>query len=394
MIGQTISHYRITAELGSGGMGTVYRAEDLKLDRTVALKFLAPEFLRDPDAKSRFVHEAKAASALDHPNICTIHGIEETADGQLFIAMACYEGETVKDRIARGPLPVEDAVEITVQVAEGLAKAHGLGIVHRDIKPANILVTEDGLVKLLDFGIAKLAGATQMTQAGDVLGTVQYMSPEQVQGGAVDRRSDVWSLEVVLCEMLTAALPFTGERAQAVAYNIVNTEPAPLTERREDIPAEVDRTVARRRSQTCWCTGSRKTATIHAPSQETPRDQFADPAGEGRGHRRCEVHPRQAGPGDVHVPGRPRSGGLPASGGRSADGAGRVPELARIPADPEQHPVPGGAEEAAEDPPPRPALAPSATPSRGQLRSRILSFDHGLVDRRRQAAGLEHRSLR
>jgi serine/threonine protein kinase/WD40 repeat protein len=244
MIGRTISHYRITAELGSGGMGTVYRADDLKLDRTVALKFLAPEFLRDPDAKSRFVHEAKAASALDHPNICTIHGIEETTDGRLFIAMACYEGETVKDRIARGALPIEDAIEITVQVAEGLAKAHGLGIVHRDIKPANVMVTEDGLVKLLDFGIAKLAGATQVTQTGAVLGTMPYMSPEQLQGEAVDRRSDVWSLGVVLYEMLTGTLPFTGEVPQAVAYGIVHADPKPLADQRGDVPSEVARTVA------------------------------------------------------------------------------------------------------------------------------------------------------
>ena len=245
MIGQTISHYRILEQLGAGGMGVVYRAEDLKLGRVIALKFLAPEFVRDSDSKARFIHEAKAASALDHPNICTIHGIEETDDGRLFIAMACYEGETLKDLISRGPLDIMEAVDIAVQVAQGLAKAHRLGIVHRDIKPANIFLTEDGLVKLLDFGIAKLVGQTQVTRAGALLGTMQYMSPEQLQGEDVDRRTDLWSIGVVLYEMLTGRLPFTGEHQPAILYAILNTEPVPLGESLDDIEPELELAIAK-----------------------------------------------------------------------------------------------------------------------------------------------------
>jgi len=242
MIGETISHYRILEQLGMGGMGVVYRAEDLKLDRIVALKFLAPEFVRDSDSKARFVHEAKAASALDHPNICTIHGIEETDDGRLFIAMACYEGETLTDLIGRGPLETEEAVAIAVQVAQGLTKAHSLGIVHRDIKPANVFLTEDGLVKLLDFGIAKLAGQTQITKTGAAIGTMHYMSPEQLQGEEVDRRTDLWSLGVMLYEMLSGKLPFTGDRQQAVIYAILHAEPTPIG---QDVPPELELAITR-----------------------------------------------------------------------------------------------------------------------------------------------------
>ena len=160
LVGKTVSHYKIIRQLGAGGMGVVYEAIDTKLDRTVALKFLPPESTRDSQAKARFIHEAKAASALDHPNVCTVYEVDETDEGQMFLAMACYEGETLKDRISRGPLPLDEAVDITRQVAEGLAKAHERDIVHRDIKPANIIITEDGLVKILDFGLAKLAGRT------------------------------------------------------------------------------------------------------------------------------------------------------------------------------------------------------------------------------------------
>lgn len=178
MIGQTVSHYKILEKLGGGAMGVVYKAEDTKLKKTVALKFLPPELTRDEDAKKHFVHEAQAAAALDHPHICTIHEIDETPDGHLFICMACYDGESLKKRIARGPLLVLEALDIAIQVAQGLAKAHGAGMVHRDIKPANIMLTGDGVVKVVDFGLAKLAGQTKVTKTGTTVGTVSYMSPE------------------------------------------------------------------------------------------------------------------------------------------------------------------------------------------------------------------------
>jgi serine/threonine-protein kinase len=228
MIGRTISHYRILEKLGEGGMGVVYRAEDTKLKRAVALKFLPPELTRDPEAKERFIQEAQAASALDHPNICNIHEIDETADGRLFICMAYYEGETLKDKIERGALEAREAVRIAMQVGEGLAKAHSRGIVHRDIKPANIVVTDEGVAKILDFGLAKLAGQIRLTKVSSTLGTVAYMSPEQSCGDAVDHRTDIWSLGVVLFEMLTGRLPFKGEFEQAMIYSILNEEPLSL----------------------------------------------------------------------------------------------------------------------------------------------------------------------
>ncbi len=190
--------YRISGLVGTGGMGVVYRAEDTLLGRAVALKFLHPALTPNPQAKARFLAEARAASALDHPNVCTIYEVGETAEGQLFLAMAYYEGETLKERLARGPLPVAEALSIALQAARGLAKAHHHGIVHRDIKPANLMLTTDGIVKILDFGIARLP---DQTQSGPLLGTPGYMSPEQARFGAVDARSDVWSLGVVLREM-------------------------------------------------------------------------------------------------------------------------------------------------------------------------------------------------
>ena len=178
MINKTISHYKIIEEIGRGGMGVVYKAEDTKLQRTVALKFLPPDLTRNPEANERFMNEARAASAFDHPNICTIYDIKESDDGSLYIVMPCYEGESLKEKIARAPLPVDEATDIAVQVARGLAKAHKKGIIHRDIKSANIIITNDGIAKILDFGVAKLAGQ-QITKTGSTIGTVAYMSPEQ-----------------------------------------------------------------------------------------------------------------------------------------------------------------------------------------------------------------------
>ncbi len=211
-------------------MGVVYKAEDTKLERDVALKFLPLELTKNRDARERFIHEAKAASALDHSNICTIYEVDETENGQLYIAMACYDGETLKDKIERSPLKVDNAINITAQIAHGLSKAHEKNIVHRDIKPANILITTDGTVKILDFGLAKLRGLTKLTKTGSTVGTAPYMSPEQARGETVDHRTDIWSLGVVLYEMIAGKLPFKGDYEQALIYSILNAEPEPIKE--------------------------------------------------------------------------------------------------------------------------------------------------------------------
>ncbi len=241
MIGKTIAHYRILEKLGEGGMGVVYKAEDTRLGRVVALKFLPAELTRDPDARNRFMQEARAASALDHPNICTIYEISE-AEGRTYISMAYYEGETLKDRIARGPLKIEDALDVAVQIAQGLSKAHARGIVHRDIKPANIFITNDGFVKIVDFGVAKLAGM-KLTKTGTTLGTARYMSPEQARGEEVDLRSDIWSLGALLYEMITGAPPFRGQYDQAVIYSILNEAPEHVTALRSGVPMALERVV-------------------------------------------------------------------------------------------------------------------------------------------------------
>ena len=217
-------------------MGVVYRAEDTKLKRIVALKFLPSEFTRDPTAKARFIHEAQAASALDHSNICTIYEIDETNDGHLFISMAYYEGETLKDEIARGEMSFEEIVRIATHIGQGLAKAHEKGIVHRDVKPANIIITRDGTAKILDFGLAKLAGQTRLTTTPSTMGTITYMSPEQARGAEVDQRSDIWSLGVVLYEMVAGRPPFTSGYDQALIYSILNEEPPPLATSRPQTP--------------------------------------------------------------------------------------------------------------------------------------------------------------
>jgi serine/threonine protein kinase len=243
--GRTISHFRIGEPLGSGGMGVVYEAQDNQLGRPVALKFLAPELIRDPAAKARFLLEARAASALDHTNLCTILEAGESEDGLLFLAMPRYDGESLERRIARGPLPVEEAVEIAVQTARGLAKAHAHGIVHRDVKPGNLFVTRDGVVKILDFGIAKLTGEVGNTRRGAILGTPFYMAPEQARGETVDARADVWSLGVVLYEMLAGRRPFAGGTGTAVVHAVLHETPEPLAHLRPEVPAELDRIISR-----------------------------------------------------------------------------------------------------------------------------------------------------
>ncbi len=227
MIGRTISHYRILERLGAGGMGVVYKAHDQKLDRIVALKFLPSACTTSPQEKARVIVEAKAASALDSAHICTVHEIGETETGELFIAMTCYEGRTLKQRIAEGPLPPREAANIGAQIARGLAKAHERGIVHRDIKPTNAIVTNEGVVKVLDFGLAKLAADPEITQtvAGTTMGTPGYMSPEQADGLAVDSRTDLWPLGVVLYEMLAGRRPFHGENPQAIRAAVARGAP-------------------------------------------------------------------------------------------------------------------------------------------------------------------------
>ena len=243
--GATLGPYAIRAELGHGGMGVVYTAHDPRLKRQVAIKLLTADLTRDETAKQRFLQEAQAASALDHPNICTIYEINETDDGQLYLVMAYYEGETLKQRIERGPLALDDAIEIAMQVGHGLAEAHGAGIVHRDIKPANLLIAKGGVVKILDFGLAKLAGAEGVTQTGTTVGTVAYMSPEQARGQEVDHRTDIWSLGVVLYEILTGQQPFQGDNLLAISNAILESEPVSLTRLRAGTSAALARVVTR-----------------------------------------------------------------------------------------------------------------------------------------------------
>ena len=243
--GSTLGPYTIRAELGHGGMGVVYTAHDPRLKRQVAIKLLTADLTRDETAKQRFLQEAQAASALDHPNICTIHEINETHDGQLYLVMAYYEGETLKQRIERGALGVDDAVDIATQVGQGLAEAHGAGIVHRDIKPANLLIATSGVVKILDFGLAKLAGAEGVTQTGTTVGTVAYMSPEQARGQEVDHRTDIWSLGVVLYETLTGQQPFQGDNLLAISNAILGSEPVSLTRLRAGTSPALARVVTR-----------------------------------------------------------------------------------------------------------------------------------------------------
>jgi serine/threonine protein kinase/Tfp pilus assembly protein PilF len=239
MIGKTISHYKILEKLGEGGMGVVYKAKDTKLDRIVALKFLPRHLLCDSEAKSRFEHEAKAASALDHPNIATIHEIDEV-EGECFMAMAYIEGKSLKDLIQEKTFSIEETLDICIQIVEGLNAAHRKGIVHRDIKSDNIMLSDEGLAKIMDFGLAKLKGVSRVTKAGTTLGTVSYMSPEQARGEGVDHRTDIWSLGVVLYEMFTGQLPFKGEYEQAVIYAILNENPKPMADLRIGLPGELE----------------------------------------------------------------------------------------------------------------------------------------------------------
>jgi dienelactone hydrolase/predicted Ser/Thr protein kinase len=236
--------YRILEEIGHGGMGIVYKAEDLKLKRCVALKFLPPHLMDSPELKERFRIEAQAAAALSHPNICVIHEVGETEE-RPYIAMEYVDGETLRDKVHKGSLTTGAALEITIQIAEGLDEAHGKGIVHRDIKSANIMITGKGQAKIMDFGLAKVKEGPLLTIEGTTLGTVAYMSPEQAQGEAVDLRSDIWSLGVVMFEMLSGALPFKGDREASVLYSVVHGDPKPLRALKPDVPLELQHIIDR-----------------------------------------------------------------------------------------------------------------------------------------------------
>jgi serine/threonine protein kinase/tetratricopeptide (TPR) repeat protein len=245
VIGQTISHYKILEHVGGGGMGVVYKAEDTRLKRAVALKFLPPALTADPEARERLTHEAQAASALQHTNICVVYDVDETADGQMFISMEYLEGETLKKKIERGPLELDQALRYAIQIAHGLIDAHAHGIIHRDIKPANMMVTSHDVAKIVDFGLARLSGRTMLTKTGSTIGTAAYMSPEQARGETADHRTDIWAMGVVLYEMLTGRHPFAGEYEEAVTYRILNEDPEFVTKIRPELPRELDHIIER-----------------------------------------------------------------------------------------------------------------------------------------------------
>src|SRR4030095_11884462 len=260
MLGRTISHYQIKSQLGEGGMGVVYEAEDTNLGRHVALKFLTPAMAGDESLLQRFQREARAASSLNHPNICTIHGIEQF-ESEHFIVMELLDGESLADRIRRGPLDIYSVLKLGVQIVDALESAHSKGIVHRDLKPANIFVTSRGQAKILDFGLAKVAKMDrvalgnadselqtavrheELTQAGSTLGTISYMSPEQARGQITDARTDLFSFGTVLYQMATGTLPFQGETSAVVFEGILNRDPAPVTQLNPSLPPELGRII-------------------------------------------------------------------------------------------------------------------------------------------------------
>ncbi len=244
MVGKKIKHYEIIELLGEGGMGQVYKARDTKLERLVALKFLNKDLLTQPEARARFINEARTISSLDHPNVATVFEIDEI-DGSVFIAMAYYSGQTLSEMVRSGLLEVDKILDFATQAARGLGAAHEAGVIHRDIKPGNIIITENGLLKILDFGLAKAQNMPNLTQEQTVLGTAAYMSPEQIQGEALDQRSDIFSLGAVIYEMTTGERPFAGEYAASLSYTIVHEDPRPAKTCRSDIPERLDKVISK-----------------------------------------------------------------------------------------------------------------------------------------------------
>ncbi len=234
--------YKILSELGRGGMGVVYKAKDIRLKRLIALKFLPAELTQDEEAKKRFIQEAQAAAALEHPNICMVHEVDE-ADEQTFIAMSYIDGQSLKDKLESGPLDIDKAKDIALQIAEGLKEAHEKGIIHRDIKPANIMLTKKGQAKITDFGLAKLSWGVDLTKTSTIMGTAAYMSPEQAKGEEVDQRTDIWSLGAMFFEMLTGERPFKRRQEHALLYEILEKDPSPVTSLRKDLPIHFEKVV-------------------------------------------------------------------------------------------------------------------------------------------------------
>jgi non-specific serine/threonine protein kinase len=293
MIGTRVSHYLVIEKLGEGGMGVVYKAQDLKLERPVALKFLGAGALGSDRQRERFFREARAAAALDHPNICPVYEIDEH-DGQLFIAMAFAEGVTLKDHLAAGPLPPAEAVHIALQVAKALDAAHARGVVHRDVKSANVLVTPRGHARITDFGLALVRGAGGAADPTTILGTPAYMSPEQISGQPLDHRTDIWSWGVVFYEMLTGRLPFQGEHVMAVAQAILRSEPLPPSAIVSAVPAAWDRVVRKalaKRAGDRFANASELVAVLELPTDQITLSRAARWAETPRAQPRIAVLP-------------------------------------------------------------------------------------------------------
>jgi len=245
MIGRKLDHYQILEKIGQGGVGVVYRAFDTLLDRQVAIKILSGDYAHDPAARKRMLREAKAASSIEHGNVVTVHGVGETREGEVYIVMALHEGVPLDEYIATGAASIEEAVRIVSEIALGLEALHRRGIIHRDIKPGNIILSDDGHARLIDFGLAKLLGASKITKTGTTVGTLEYMAPEQAAGYATDARVDVYALGVVLYELLTGVRPHQGEHKSVIVYSIVNQDPKPLRDISPHVPQSIADVVAR-----------------------------------------------------------------------------------------------------------------------------------------------------